>query len=76
LTILYAMTTALHFTRAPNVPVIVVSGEITAHHVRDEGDAQFTKPVDVGAESDASRTLIPIHRGQQSGDRGQLVRTG
>ena len=29
-----------------------------------------------GAESDATRTLIPIHCGQRSDDRGQLVMTG
>ena len=28
------------------------------------------------ADSDATRTVIPIHCGQHSDDRGQLVRTG
>ena len=40
---------------------------------------RMTPPAEMGAdvaESDATRTLIPIHCGQRSDDRGQLVMTG
>ena len=41
----------------------------------DHVAAEVAKDLVQVAESDVSRTLIPIHCGQHSDDRGQLVRT-
>ena len=50
------------------------NGNVTQKHLR----RRCVNPVavDAHAESDATRTLIPIHCGQRSDDRGQLVMTG
>ena len=43
---------------------------------RLDGTGGKVKLAKITAESDATRTLIPIHCGQRSDDRGQLVMTG